>query len=311
MQLKGAYGHPPGSFPRACMGYCLTGEPGRAPPPWHQHCYIHMTEPLDSLCTSRVQDTVDTLCTNCPHTSAEHSGCWAWEGQPSSDPWWAASETKISLHTKDRHSLPSHTYTWCQKPGAFLVCPHHRVNGFLSYRPEVFTGLKRERENDTNAGAFYSTLSQPPTCLHHWWSIRDRHLQIKDEVMETFFWNTVMESHCKNNQELEIYRACSKYDTSQIKLMHTTKFSLNPLSLLIPHALYSVCSLSDLFSSVISKEQMGVLYIHSPLSGIQTSSEYFWPPVHSSSLMFQYPVSHLPTFSYMLIFWHLSQSIIS
>lgn len=93
----------------------------------------------------------------------------------------------------------------------------------------------------------------------------------------------------KHNQEIEIYRACSKYDTSQIKLMHTTKFSLNPLSLLIPHALHSVCSLSDLFPSIISKEQMGVLHIHSPLSSVKISSEYLWPPVHSSSLMFQYP----------------------
>lgn len=57
--------------------------------------------------------------------------------------------------------------------------------------------------------------------------------------------------------------------------MHITEFSLNLLSLLIPHALYSVCSLSDLFCTVISKEQMGVLHIHSPLSSVKTSSEYF------------------------------------
>lgn len=85
----------------------------------------------------------------------------------------------------------------------------------------------------------------------------------------------------KHNQELEIYKACNKYDTSQVKLTHTTKFSLNPLSLLIPLALYSVCSLSDPFPSVISKEQMGVLHTHSPRTSVKTSSEYLWPPVRS------------------------------
>lgn len=252
-----------------------------APALLHPHDWA-LGLPLHQQCTGHCWHTVHELPTH---------PCWAEVyAELGKDPCWAASETKISVHTQDRHSLPSPHLNLL--PGTLLVCPHHSQWIFVKQARglfEVFTGLKREGENDTNAGAIYSTLSQPPMWLHHWWSIRDRHSQIKDEVMETFFWNTVMESHCKNNQELEIYRACSKYDTSQIKLIHTTKPSLNPLSLLIPHALYSVCSLSDLFSSVISKEQMGVLYIHSPLSSIKTSSEYFWPPVHSSSLMFQYP----------------------
>lgn len=88
---------------------------------------------------------------------------------------------------------------------------------------------------------------------------------------------------------MEIYRECSKYDTSQIKPMHTAKFSLNPISLLIPHALRFVCSLSDLFPSVISKEQMGVLHIHPPLPSVKTNSKYLWPTARSPSLTLQYP----------------------
>jgi len=107
-----------------------------------------------------------------------------------------------SLPTQDTHPLPSHAYTCCQEPS--WSSPYHTVNGFLSNRPEVYyTGLKRERENFINAGAFYSTLRQASMCLYHRWSIKakERHLQIKDKVMETFFWDTVMEPHCKNTSK--------------------------------------------------------------------------------------------------------------
>lgn len=70
----------------------------------------------------------------------------------------------------------------------------------FSHTGKRYAGLKRERENHINTSALYANLSQPSVCLYHWWSIKakERHLQIKDKVMETFFWNTVMEPHCKN-----------------------------------------------------------------------------------------------------------------
>lgn len=110
----------------------------------------------------------------------------------------------------------------------------------------------------------------------------------------------------KHNQEMEIYRACSKYDTSQIKPMHTAKFSLNPISLLIPHALHFVCSLSDLFPSIISKEQTGVLHIHPALPSNKTNCKYLWSPVHLPSLMLQYPPF---TSAYSLLHAHVLPSL--
>lgn len=230
-----------------------------------------------------VHRTLLTHCRNCPHISAELMlslgrtallwpvlGCLRDKNQT------------VSIHRIDILCHPTLKPGTRSLPG--LSPPHSQ--GILLNRPEVFTGLKRERENYTNAGAFYSTLSQPPTCLHHWWSIRHTLTDQRrgnGNLLLKYCHGVALQKH---NQELEIYRACSKYDTSQIKLMHTTKFFLNPLSLLIPHALYSVWSLIDLFPSVISKEQMGVLHIHSPLSSVKTSPEYLWPPVHSSSLMF-------------------------
>lgn len=71
-----------------------------------------------------------------------------------------------SLPIQDSCPLPSHAYTCCQEPSWSI--PYHTVNGFLSNRPEVSTGLKRKSENYINAGAFYSTLSQPSTCLYDW-----------------------------------------------------------------------------------------------------------------------------------------------
>lgn len=110
----------------------------------------------------------------------------------------------------------------------------------------------------------------------------------------------------KHNQEMEIYRACSKYDTFQIKTMHTAKFSLNPIRLLIPHALRLVC-----FPYVILEEQMSVLHIHPSCPSIKINSKYLWPPVHSPSATIQYLpftsacsffhahiLSSLPTHSY-------------
>lgn len=175
--------------------------------------------------------------------------------------------------------MPSHTYTWCQESSWSVL---------TTQSTDFYQIGQRYLQVSKEKGTSYSTLSQPPTCLHHWWSIRDRHLQIKDEVMETFFWNTVMESHCKNITKNWRFTEHAANMTLHKSNSHTTKFSLNPLSLLIPHALYSVCSLSDLFPSVISKEQMGVLHTHSPLTSVKTSSEYLCPPVHSSSLILQY-----------------------
>lgn len=209
-----------------------------------------------------------------------------------------------------RIAIPCHP-TLTPPARSLLVHPLPHSQRILSNRPEVSTGLKRERDNYMNAGAFYFTLRQPSTCLYHWWSIKakERHLQIKDEVMETFFWNTVVEPHCKNIiKKWRFTEHVAIWHTSQIKPMRTVKFSLNPISILIPHALRFVCSLSDLFPSAISKEQMGVLHTHPLLPSTKTNSKYLWPPVHSPSLALQYPPF---TSAYSFVHAHVLQSLLS
>lgn len=147
-------------------------------------------------------------------------------------------------------------------------------------------------------------------CLYHWWSIKakEKHLQIKDEVMETFFWNTVMEPHCKNIIKKWRFTEHVANTTLHKSNQCTVRFFLYQVSLLTAHALHFVCSFSDLFPSFISKEQMGVLHIHPLLPSIKMNSKYLWP-VHSPTLQYcpctsVYSIFHthillsLPTHSY-------------
>lgn len=117
VQFKAAqdvYGHPPGPFATACMGNCVTGEPGEfsttmAPAlpypcdwplalPFHQQCTGHCARiahtPLLSLVYAELgKDTPPLTPTGLPQRQKSNS-----------------------LHTQDRHTLSSHTYTWCQEP---------------------------------------------------------------------------------------------------------------------------------------------------------------------------------------------------
>lgn len=102
------------------------------------------------------------------------------------------------LYTQDRHSLPSHIYIWYQKPSWSV--PTTQWMDFCQIG-QRYLQVSKEKGRIILMQVLFIPLLVNHQCaciLHHWWSIRDRHLQIKDEVMETFFWNTVMESHCKN-----------------------------------------------------------------------------------------------------------------
>lgn len=86
--------------------------------------------------------------------------------------------------------------------------------------------------------------------------------------------------------------------------MHTARFSLNPISLLIPHALHLVC-----FPYTILKKQMAVLHIHPSCTRSKQTLNIF-DLLFTLLQQFSTLLSHLPTLSSMFTFCHLSPPIL-